>query len=240
MRRGFLLVLCFISFYYVANSQVKSFIQDPTLSVFFAFNDFKSAANVRSTSLSAAIRNNQFGKISEMSPGLGLNYIEGLHPHYDVSISLTGSFLDYPFENKPPLNKDNFLMEGDVSLRGKMFSNKSIISPYLQIGAGASFYAGYYAAYIPAGAGIQLSFFDEAYLLVNAQYRIPVTPLSSYHFYYSIGLAGKIGRKKQNRSPQQVIMPVREVPDRDGDGVADAEDACPDTKGSIQNKGCPG
>ncbi|HTE23232.1 hypothetical protein [Flavitalea sp.] len=239
MRRGFLLVLCFILFHFVVSSQVKSYIQDPTLSVFFAFNDFKSAANVRATSLSEAIRNKQFGKISEMSPGLGLNYIEGLDKHFDVSITLTGSFLDYPFENKPPLNKDNFLIEGDVSIRGKMFSNKSILSPYLQVGAGASFYAGYYAAYIPAGAGIQVSFFDEAYLLINAQYRIPVTSLSSYHFYYSIGLAGKIGRKKQNRAPQQVTIPVREQSDRDGDGVADGDDACPDTKGSIQNKGCP-
>ncbi|MHA4845864.1 hypothetical protein ACX0G7_16940 [Flavitalea antarctica] len=239
MRRGFLLVFCFTTFYDVASSQVNGFIQDPTLSVFFAFNDFKSAANVRSSSLSAAIKNDQFGKISEMSPGLGLNYIEGLDDHFDVSISLTGSFLDYPFEDKPPLNKDNFLMEGDVSLRGKMFSNKSVVSPYLQVGAGASFYAGYYAAYIPAGGGLQVSFFNEAYLLVNAQYRIPVTPLSSYHFYYSIGLAGKIGRKKQHRTPEQVIMPVREMSDRDTDGVADAEDACPDTKGSIQNKGCP-
>jgi OOP family OmpA-OmpF porin len=239
MRRGFLLVLYFILFRFVVSSQVKSYIQDPTLSVFFAFNDFKSAANVRATSFSEAIRNNQFGKISEMSPGLGLNYIEGLDKHFDVSISLTGSFLDYPFEDKPPLNKDNFLLEGDVSLRGKILSNKNIVSPYLQVGTGASFYAGYYAAYIPAGLGIQISFFDEAYLLINAQYRIPVTTLSSYHFYYSIGLAGKIGRKKQNRAPQQVIIPVKEQPDRDLDGVPDAEDACPDTKGPVQNKGCP-
>ncbi|RYG44949.1 MAG: hypothetical protein EOO01_18600 [Chitinophagaceae bacterium] len=239
MSRGFLLVLCFILFHFVVSSQVKSYIQDPTLSVFFAFNDFKSAANVRASSLSTAIRKRQFGKISEMSPGLGLNYIEGLHKHFDVSVSLTGSFLDYPFEKKPALNKDNFLVEGDVSLRGKMFSNKSIFSPYLQLGAGASFYAGYYAAYIPAGAGIQLSFFDEAYLLVNAQYRIPVTALSSYHFYYSIGLAGKIGKKKQNRVAQPVILPEIQSADRDNDGVTDGQDACPDTKGSIQNKGCP-
>lgn len=239
MRRGFLLVLYFFLFHFVVSSQVKSYIQDPTLSVFFAFNDFKSAANVRASSLSNAIRNKQFGKISEMSPGLGLNYIEGLDKHFDVSIMLAGSFLDYPFENSPPLNKDHFLIEGDVSMRGKMFSNKSILSPYLQLGAGASFYAGYYAAYIPAGGGLQLSFFDEAYLLINAQYRIPVTTRSSYHFYYSIGLAGKIGRKKQISVPQQVIMPVRELPDRDGDGVGDSDDACPDTRGSVQNKGCP-
>lgn len=239
MRRGFLLVLSFSFFDLSVFCQDKSYIQDPTLSVFFSFNDFKSAANIRATSLSSALRNNQFGKVSEMSPGLGLNYLEGLDEHFDVSITLAGSFLDYPFETRPQYNKDNFLVEADVSMRGKMFSNKSWISPYLQLGLGSSYYSGYYAAFIPAGAGLQLSFFDEAYFLVNAQYRIPVTSMSSYHFFYSIGLAGKIGRKKQNRKPQQLTMPVRQASDRDGDGVPDAEDICPDTKGTIKNKGCP-
>ena len=243
MSRGFLLVLIIISFHFIGFSQdnghEKSYIQDPTLSVSFLFQDFKSAANVRATSLSSAIRKKQFGKISGMSPGLGLNYIEGLDKHFDVSITLAGSFLDYPFETRPSFGKDYFLVEADVSLRGKMFTNKSWISPYLQLGAGTSFYAGYHAAFIPAGGGIQFSFFDEAYFLVNAQYRVPVTEMAVYHFFYSVGLAGKIGRKKQNRRPVQVTIPVRESSDRDGDKVPDAEDACPDTKGTVSNKGCP-
>ncbi len=257
MRRGFLLVLSFSWFHLLTFSQhdlangeqvhlkskltsvENSYIQDPTLSIFFSFHDFRSAANVRATSLSSAIRNNQFGKISEMSPGLGLTYLEGIHKHFDVSITLSGSFLDYPFETRPQYNKDNFLLEGDVSLRGKMFSNKSWISPYLQLGVGSSFYSGYYAAFIPAGGGLQLSFFDEAYFLVNAQYRIPVTSMASYHFFYSIGVAGKIGRKKVKKKLQQVVLPVRDMADRDGDGVPDVEDVCPDTKGSVVNKGCP-
>jgi len=240
MRRGFLLILLFILYQLPIFSQDKTYIQDPTLSVSFLFNDFKSAANVRATSLFGAIRDNQFGKIGEMSPGLGLNYIEGITRHYDVSITLAGSFLDYPFENRAQFNKDYFLVEGDISLRRKLFTNKYWVSPYVQLGVGASLYTGYYAAFIPAGAGLQVNFFDEAYLLLNAQYRIPVTPLSSYHFFYSVGLAGKIGRKKQNRTVEQIAMPVRSADsDRDGDGVRDAEDACPDTKGISVFKGCP-
>src|SRR5918993_2246497 len=239
MRRGFLLVFSFSWFHvpifsqdkliirdtsdnqHKLYSQEQSYIQDPSLAIFFSFHDFKSAANVRATSLSAAIQNNQFGKIGEMSPGLGLTYLEGFHKHFDVSITLSGSLLDYPFETRPQYNKDLFLVEADVSVRGKMFSNESWISPYLQVGVGSSLYSGYYAAFIPAGAGLQLSFFDEAYVLVNAQYRIPVTSMSSYHFFYSIGVAGKIGRKKQNRKIEQVSLPVRDGPDRDGDGVPD-------------------
>jgi hypothetical protein len=240
MRRVFCLLLIFTALSSGIISQEKSYIQDPTLSVSFLFNDFKSAANIRATSLSSAIRNRQFGKIGTMSPGLGLNYLEGLSKHYDVGFTLAGSFLDYPFENRAPLNKDYFLIEADVSIRGKMFTNKRWVSPYLQLGVGASFYTGYYAAFIPAGGGLQVSFFDEAYLLVNAQYRIPVTALASYHFFYSVGLAGKIGRKKQHRTVTDLPIPSRQPPaDRDQDGVADSVDTCPDTRGLSQFKGCP-
>jgi OmpA-OmpF porin, OOP family len=37
----------------------------------------------------------------------------------------------------------------------------------------------------------------EAYLLINAQYRVPITETTNYHFWYSIGLAGNIGKKKK-------------------------------------------
>jgi OmpA-OmpF porin, OOP family len=239
MTKGFLLIMSISFLCSRADGQSRDNIQDPTLSVSFLFDDFRSASAVRSSSLRTAIRNHEFARIRDMSPGLGLSYIEGLSDHFDYSVTLAGSFLDYPVVGRAPFNKDYFLVEADVSLRGKMFTNRSWVSPYLSIGAGTSYYAGYHAAFIPAGAGMQLNFFDEAYLLVNAQYRIPVTNMSSFHFFYSIGLAGNISRKKSERIPQRISLPVRSVSDRDGDGVPDDEDVCPDTKGSVKNKGCP-
>ncbi|MET0298123.1 MAG: thrombospondin type 3 repeat-containing protein [Flavitalea sp.] len=239
MRRGFLLLLVQSAIFTASTAQDKSYIQDPTLAVSFLFQDFKSASNIRSTSLATALRDRNFARIRDMSPGLGISYLEGIHKHYDVVINLTGSFLDYPVDGRPPFSNDYFLIEGDVSLRGKMFSNAWWVSPYVQVGAGTSYYKGYHAAYIPAGLGMQLNFFDEAYLLVNAQYRIPVTTMASFHFFYSVGLAGNIGRKKQNRKVENMPLPSLIKPDRDGDGVPDDEDVCPDTPGKKENKGCP-
>ncbi len=239
MTKGFLLVVVHSLLYLAGLSQTKTYIQDPTLSVSFLFHDFRSAAAVRASSLRTAIRNHEFGKIKEMSPGLGLTYIEGLNKHFDYTVSVTGSFLDYPVERRAPFGKDYFLVEADVSIRGKMFSNRRWVSPFLQAGAGTSFYAGYYSAFVPLGAGVQVNFFEEAFFLVNAQYRVPVTRMSSYHFFYSVGLAGNIGRKKQHREPKYVPMPVIFRADRDGDGVPDSEDVCPDTKGLAAFKGCP-
>ena len=234
-------ILAFIFLHTSLFSQKKNYIQDPTLGVSFVFFDFKTAQNIQATSLRTTFREKQFGKLKEMTPGLALTYIEGLSNHFDVAVSFAGGFLNYPIENKPSFSKDYFLVEGDASLRAKMLSNRYWVTPYLQLGVGVSKYKGYYGGYIPAGMGVQMNIFDEAFFIVNAQYRIPVTPTASYHFFYSVGLAGKVGKKKAPKEVITVVMPQRVEPpsDRDQDGVVDSIDACPDTKGLAKFKGCP-
>jgi len=177
-------------------AQEENYIQQPALSIHFLFNDFQTATNIRSSSLSSVLNSKQFGKIKDMSPGLAISYSEGLSNNFDFAVTLAGSFVDYPRSNLPAFGTDKFLLEADASFRGKMFSNKYWFTPYLQAGLGASKYGGYYGAFIPLGVGLQLNFFDEAFLMINSQYRVPVTQSTSYHFYHSIGLAGNIGRKK--------------------------------------------
>ena len=172
------------------------YIQRPTLGIYFFFNDFKTAANIRATSLREVLRNSQFGKLKEMSPGLALNYITGLTKHFDISGTVSGSFLDYYKPDGSLLGQDNLLLEGDVSLKGKLFSNRYWVSPFLQIGAGFSKFRTYWGALIPAGMGFQVNLFDEAFFIVNAQYRIGVTNTVSDHFFYSLGIAGNIGKRK--------------------------------------------
>jgi hypothetical protein len=176
------------------------YIQRPTLGIYFFFNDFKTAAAIRASSLREVLRSSQFGKLKEMAPGLALNYITGFTKHFDFNATLTGSFLDYYRKDGSLLAQDKLLLEGDVSLKGKLFSNRYWISPFLQIGAGFSKFKKYWGAFIPAGTGLQVNFFDEAYFIFNAQYRIAVTNTVSNHFFYSIGIAGNIGRKKGERS----------------------------------------
>jgi hypothetical protein len=179
------------------DKQEKDYVQTPTFGVHFFFDDFQTAANIRASSLSATLRNRTFGKVKDMTAGLALNYIQGLSPSFDFTTMIAGSFLDYPTEGGGVLGDDGMLLELDASVRGKMFSNQYWVSPYLQLGVGVSKFKGYWGAFIPAGVGMQLNLFDEAFMLVNAQYRIPVTEsTSNHHFFYSIGLAGIIGKKK--------------------------------------------
>lgn len=194
MKKIAVFLIALASFKSATYAQSGDGVQPGTLAVQFFLNDFKSAQTVRSNNLGTVLKNREFGKIKEMSPGIAISYIKGVSKRYDVSGTLAGSFVDYPMNNKPAFGQDYLLLEADASLRAKLISNKAFINPYLQAGFGISKYQGYFGAFIPAGAGMQINLFDEAYLQINAQYRIPVSETTNYHFFFGIGLAGKIGK----------------------------------------------
>jgi hypothetical protein len=158
---GLLVVMVALSTMVMA--QTDDAIQGPTFGVHFFFNDFKSAAAVRANSLGMALKNREFGKIKEMAPGLAVNFIKGITRNYDFTTTLAGSFVDYPMQNKAPFGRDFLLVEGDISVRGKMISNKALINPYLQVGMGFSKYKGYYGAFVPVGAGIQVNLLTKPF-----------------------------------------------------------------------------
>ncbi len=185
------LLACLIIFNTISAQQPAP-VQDPTLSIHFFLIDFNTAASIRSTSLSSALISRNFGKTKGMSPGLAISYIRGITSHFDYSVRLGGSFLDYPQQNRSLFKSDAFLLESDISLRGKMVSNRYWVVPFVQAGLGASKYKGYFGAFIPAGVGLQINIFNEAYFLIHSQYRIPITETTNYHFYHSIGLSGSI------------------------------------------------
>lgn len=206
----------------------------------FVFNDFQTATEIRTTSLGSVIRAKNLFKTNRMETGLSLNYLKGLSEHVDFIGTISGAFLDYPSRtlNAPPLGTNDLLLETTAGINLKLLSDKYWISPYANFAVGASSYNGYFAALAPVGVGVQVSIFGEAYLLVNSQYRLPVTQNANYHFYHSIGVAGNITNRKVE-APKVVELPVIEVTDRDGDGIVDSLDACPDNAGAASLNGCP-
>ena len=192
---GLWLSCMFISTFSFA--QETGYKKDPAIGVHFILDDYQSAANLRGSSLNSVLINKQFGKVKEMTAGLAINYMKGLNDHIDFSTTAAGSFVSYDLRNNPGTAKDRFLLEVDASLVAKLMSDKYWFTPYAQTGVGGMIYGVYYGAFIPAGVGLQVNFYDEAYLLMNAQYRIPITETAQYHFYYSLGIAGNIGKKKE-------------------------------------------
>lgn len=217
----------------------KQYAKRPALGVHFTLTDFTTAQNIKNSSLNSVIVNKAWQKARIMSPGLAVTYMKGFSNHIDIQGRLVGSFLDLPMQNRTSnFGRDNFFLEMDASANLKMLSDKYWVSPFVNVGIGAANYKGvYWSAFAPVGLGLQLNFWDEAFLIVNSQYRLPITSSNNHHFMHSIGVAGNIGKPRlpEFKTVEAPVLPK----DTDNDGIFDKDDACPTTAGVAKYKGCP-
>jgi OOP family OmpA-OmpF porin len=237
MKKAILSLWAVTCFCITAFGQNSNFTKRPALGIHFFGNDFQTPQKIRETSLDAVLKDNEWAKLGDLNFGFAANYMKGLTNKLDFSTTLGVSFIDYPMEGKQLSGDDDALIEWDAMVNAKMVSDKYWVSPYLSAGIGASKWKGYYGAIIPLGLGIQLNFFDEAFLLINAQYRLKVTTTTSNHFFYSLGFAGNIGKPREVK-----VIPPPPIPmavDQDKDGIVDSLDACPTEAGLQALNGCP-
>ena len=208
-------------------------------------------------------------KHSETSKGLGINYVKGISNHVDVIFAVGGSYLDYPLKNKFLLNENHFLAEAEFMAIAKLLPDKYRFTPYLAAGLVASKYQRYYGLTLPFGIGLQMNLNQESFLFINSQYRERISNNTSNHFYFSLGLAGRIGKKirykplvksiltpigkklsdssyqkdileKKSLDSQSILVPTgKAILDSDRDGITDSIDKCPLVVGLVRYNGCP-
>ena len=222
----------------VSYGQKGNYIRPKAIGVSFFLNDFITPNRIRTSSLSQVLSDKKFARMREMSPGLALHYFKGVSNHVDINASIGGSFINYPMPNKVFFN-DNFLLEGSATVNLKMTTEQYWVQPYIIAGIGGHKYKYFYGAFLPVGLGIKVNFWDEAHLFITSTYRVPITlETSNYHLQHSIGLAGVLKKK----APKIIPPPPPPPPppsDRDGDGIIDDNDKCPDVKGVARYQGCP-
>lgn len=128
-------------------------------------------------------------------------------------------------------------LEIEPTLNFRPYGDNSLIAPFLTAGIGGGYYTGEFGAYAPVGVGVQLNLQSLTYVFVQAQYRFTLTKdVMKDNLFYSLGIAQSIANKK----PVVVAPPPPPVVlDRDGDGVPDESDKCPDTPGLASLQGCP-
>ena len=203
----------------------------------FFLNDFISASRIRTSSLNQVLSSKRMAKFGQMDPGMAFNYFKGISKHADVAMSLGGTFCQYPFPNKS-FNSNRFLLEGTAAVNLKMTTEKYWVQPYISLGVGAHKYGKYYGAFMPLGLGMKVNFWDDFHLFVLSTYRVPVTTeTANYHLQHSLGIAARVGKKKE---PVKVVpLPPLPPKDTDGDGIIDSLDKCPTVKGLARYNGCP-
>jgi outer membrane protein OmpA-like peptidoglycan-associated protein len=220
----------------VSYGQKENYIRPKAIGVSFFLNDFITPNRIRTSSLSQVLSDKKFARMREMSPGLAINYFKGLSNHVDFAASVGGSFINYPMPNKTFFN-DNFLLEASATVNLKMTTEQYWVQPYIIAGIGGHKYKYFYGAFLPVGLGVKVNFWDEAHLFITSTYRVPVTlETSNYHLQHSIGIAGVLKKKAPKIIPPPLPPPIT---DRDGDGILDDVDKCPDVKGLARYQGCP-
>lgn len=221
-----------------AKSQKNDYKKGKVLGISFTTYDFHAASVLRNQGVVDMFKKGNFFNANNLNAGLAANYLQGLTNHVDFAGTLGIASFDYPVPGAASRG-DKMYVEATGQLNLKLLSDHYWVTPFADAGIGVSKFTTDYAAFIPAGVGLQVNFLDAAYLLLNSQYRIPVTSKAAYHFYHSIGVAATISKKKE-KAVAVVPQPAPVViADRDGDGVPDAEDRCPDQAGPASLKGCP-
>lgn len=238
MKKVFLSILA-LGLFFASRAQ-SDFIKAPALGIHFFFNDFQTATDIRTIGITRVLSDKQYGNAGRLKPGIAISYIQGLSDHVDFAATLSGSSGEYISPDGTGSGTDAFLLEAAATANLKLLTDKHFFTPFLTVGVGASQFSGHYGAFIPLGVGLQFNILNSAYIIINSQYRARATEDVSYHFYHSFGIAGTIFDKKEveiKPLPVPYVEPV--VKDRDGDGIVDSLDRCPDVAGLAALQGCP-
>ena len=239
MRQKFILLLSFCIVVAVAsaqtmNSKYSSSKKGDLLGIHLNALDIKTPVTLKSTA-----GNRTFTKIQDMDFGFSLSYWKGLTNTIDFSTRAGLIFHDYAAEDRNQLGNDEQQVgvELEPTLNFRPYGDNALLAPFLTAGVGGGFYSGKLGAYLPAGLGIQVNLQSTTYILVQTQYRFALTKdVLKDNIFYSLGIAQNISK------PKPVVMappPPPVILDRDGDGVLDADDKCPDVAGLVALQGCP-
>ena len=99
MKKLFLL-FAVICLYSTSFAQTNNYVKGKAFGASLFLNDFKSAADLRTSGIVNTIESKDFLALSHTNPGLAFNYLQGLSNHMDFAASLGGAFFKYP-NDKP-------------------------------------------------------------------------------------------------------------------------------------------
>ena len=174
------------------------------------YNDFRTAQQIRTSSLKNVLDNHLWSKFGQMQMGFGVNYLKGINNNLDFVGTLDGSSTDYLYKNGSTNGKSAFLLDANGAVNLKLLTDRHKVVPYLSGGAGFSMYQGKTGFYLPVGAGLQFNLFDEAFIFTNFQFRHALTADVNNHFQYNIGVGASLGKKKVKPAKVVEKIPVSE------------------------------
>lgn len=139
----------------------------------------------------------------------------------------------------------------DVLFQNNIFRHGSLFNPTVHIGIGSTynFQSDKADFNIPVGLGLNVRVAENLYLNFQSQYRFSIENNPGWH--HGIGFVVYWGEQNPDRDGDGIkdkddhcpdvagVASLMGCPDRDGDGITDADDHCPDIAGVAALMGCP-
>ncbi len=188
--------------------------------------------------------------------GFSVMYWKGLTGNIDYSLRYNGIFSNKTVNDV--ISSNRMSSEFEAAVHAKALKDPKVLNPFLTAGLGIGNYkVGEWSPYAPLGAGLQLNIKSELYFLLQAHYRLSFDEKKlPNNMFFSFGITRSLYSKKKPVVPADrdgdgvpddidacpdVAGPasLQGCPDRDGDGIADKDDECPDAAGPASLKGCP-
>ncbi len=166
------------------------------LGIQFTGHDFETPADLKSKGMSFVLTDKQWSSFDRKRVGMAITFTEGLNDKFDFNARLGMSDVSYTLSNKPYASStgSKSYFELDANLFMKLLTDDHFVSPFLSLGVGGSVWKGYHAAYIPAGVGLQFNVFDETFLVLQSQYRMPVTGNAANNLFFSLGVSAVLDK----------------------------------------------
>jgi len=157
--------------------------------------------------------------------GAEIGYYRNINKYFNVGAPLRLMTATLPVSRTKLAPRSELLAGLDVMGQLHLFGNNGrFLVPYLTGGIGALYedLKGKVTAQVPVGAGLNIRLMDGLYLQGQTEYRYGLAD-NRNNWVTSGGLLVLFGKMQ----------------DRDGDGIADDDDKCPDVKGIAKFQGCP-
>jgi len=201
--------------------------------IHFVGADFKTPVTWRNT---ASDRTSTQSR--DLDYGFAISWWKGLTSRVDFSTRINAILHDYSVKDRnEATTKTEYGLELEPTINVRALKDNYFINPFLTVGIGGGLYTSKFGAYVPTGVGVQFNFNSVGYLMVQANYHWTLTKEKvKDNLMYSIGWAQNFGPEKPKVVPPPPPPPVL---DRDGDGINDDQDKCPDTPGLAALQGCP-
>jgi outer membrane protein OmpA-like peptidoglycan-associated protein len=150
------------------------------------------------------------------------------------------------------LRRNEVITNLDVLIQNNLFKHGNLINPTLSLGIGSTYNTdqNQFDFNIPAALGFNIRFMENLYANVQSQYRFSIENRPGWHhgvgFTFYFGESAPPDRDKDGITDANDKCPdvfglaaLMGCPDRDSDGVADGDDKCPDVAGVAALMGCP-